>query len=786
MYPASSANSGASADRQFNVYLALTQYPILAERIRARMRHELYERGIVSPQQFEAEVRANAIQSQEREGLHNPYSEEATEVWETRLSRLREQLTDQIFSRFLSFELFEQLVWEVLTERGVRAQQISLSMNPELAPLEMVFEQALYIENLPPAERAPLEARLKESKVVLIRTMISDQLRYINVAKEWFTINDLMEIRRRKLGTGRIGGKTAGMLLAMRILEESGDPDILNCLKVPDSYFIGSDVFYTFMSINNLVHWNDQKYKDEAEMRAEYPLIARDFEASEFPLDFLGDLSGLLEKVGRRPLIVRSSSLLEDNFGTSFAGKYESIFCPNQGTHAANLRALTRAIIRVYSSTLNPNALLYRRSKGLQDYDERMAILIQVVEGEVFGRYYMPQAAGVAFSRNLYRWAPQIRREDGFVRLVWGMGTRAVDRVGNDYPRLVALSHPLLRPSTDPHSIRRYSQQYVDLIDLEKNEFRSLPIHEVLDSRYPPLRQLVQVEEDGYFSSLRSRVLDTGIRSLVLTFEDFLKRTPFAERMRKMLNILEENYRSPVDMEFTAEIRNPEAVKPEICLTILQCRPQSFLISSEQATLPLNLRPQDVIFSTRFVVPEGVIRRVDYVMYVPPEEYFRLPTSDSRFELVRTIGRLNAALKDECFICVGPGRWGSSNADLGVSVDYGDIYNTKALVELAGKGIGPAPEPSLGTHFFQDLLEQQIYPLAVYLDDEQSVFSTEFFNQMPNHADEWVTVDENVRNSIRLIKVSDYRPGTIIRIVMSDEKSRAVAFLEDVEEEEGK
>ncbi len=304
--------------------------------------------------------------------------------------------------------------------------------------------------------------------------MISDQLRYINVAKEWFTVNDLAEIRHRKLGTGKIGGKAAGMLLAMRILEESGDMEIKDCIHVPDSYFIGSDVFYTFLSINNLVHWNDQKYKSEAEMRAEYPQIQRDFEASEFPLDFLGDLSGLLEQIGRKPLIVRSSSLLEDNFGTSFAGKYESVFCPNQADQAANLRSLTRAIIRVYSSTLNPNALLYRRSKGLQDYDERMAILIQIVEGETFGKYYLPQAAGVAFSRNLYRWAPQIRREDGFARMVWGLGTRAVDRVGNDYPRLVALSHPLLRPSTDASSIRRYSQQYVDVIDLEENEFRTL------------------------------------------------------------------------------------------------------------------------------------------------------------------------------------------------------------------------------------------------------------------------------------------------------------------------
>jgi hypothetical protein len=646
----------------------------------------------------------------------------------------------------------------------------------------MVFEQAFSIEGLPPDERASMEARLKESKVVLIRTLISDQLRYINVAKEWFTVSDLAEIRRRKLGTGRIGGKAAGMLLALRILQEVGETDLKSCLRTPDSYFIGSDVFYTFMSINNLFHWGDQKYKSEAEMRTEAPKIAQDFESSEFPLDFLGDLSELLETVGRRPLIVRSSSLLEDNFGTAFAGKYESVFCPNQGSHAANLRALTRAIIRVYASTLNPTALLYRRSKGLQDYDERMAVLIQVVEGEPFGKYYLPHVAGVAFSRNLYRWAPQIRREDGFARMVWGMGTRAVDRVGNDYPRLVALSHPLLRPSTDPTSIRRYSQQFVDVIDLEQNEFRTLPVHDVLSPRYPPLRYLAQLEEDGYFSSLRSVILDSSPRNLVLTFEDLLRRTDVADRLRRMLQILEKKYHAPVDMEFTLNIQNPTAVKPQVCITVLQCRPQSYLMGSESAELPINLQQQDIVFSTRFVVPEGTLPDIRYVIYVPAQGYFALRTHDARFQLVRAISRLNDLLKDELFICVGPGRWGSSNTDLGVGVDYGDIYNTRALVELAGSGIGPAPEPSLGTHFFQDLLEQQIYPLAIYLDDEQSIFSHDFFEETPNRVSDWLAVDETLVDSLRLIKVSDFRPGHHLRIVMSDEKSRAVAFIEKDED----
>ena len=194
-------------------------------------------------------------------------------------------------------------------------------------------------------------------------------------------------------------------------------------MRIPVSFFLASDLYYVFIANNGLVHWSDQKYKPEAQMRSEYPQIVRDFVNGKFPDDILrDDLQEILIEAGRRPLIVRSSSLLEDSFGTSFAGKYNSYFCPNQATPEENLNALTEAIARVYASCVNPNALLYRHAKGLVDYDERIAVLIQFVQGEQYGRYFLPQAAGVAFSRNLYRWSPQIRAgDDGFLRHV-GVG----------------------------------------------------------------------------------------------------------------------------------------------------------------------------------------------------------------------------------------------------------------------------------------------------------------------------------------------------------------------------
>lgn len=772
----------APTDRTLQIYLLLAQYPILSTQIRARMRRELFTRGVITQQAFEAEVREKAIRSQAQEGLHDPFFEEPSDVWEVRLMRVRDHLTDFYFAYNLAFDLFESIIRDTLAERGAPAQDLIISFNPELAPQNMLFEQAFAIEkmqvNEPTAdERVVLEARLQEIKVVLIRTLISDQLAYLKIAKDWFTISDLQRIRNNKIGHGKVGGKAAGMLLAARILNEIGDDEIRLSLRIPESYFLGADLIYTFMALNGLMHWNDQKYKLENQIRADYPRLQQEFLAGEFPPDIIDKIRGLLEQVEGKPLIVRSSSLLEDNFGTSFAGKYESYFCPNQGDMEQNLSDLTQAIAKIYASIFNPDALLYRRAKGLQDYDERMAILVQVVEGEKFGRYLLPHAAGVAFSRNLYRWSPQIRREEGFLRLVWGLGTRAVDRVGNDYPRLVALSHPLLHPESSPESIRRYSQQYVDLIDLEDNEFKTLPFQQVLNSRYPLLRYLVQVDQGGYLTPLRLLVGETQSEQWVLTLDELLRRTPLAQRLTKMLRLLEDTYSSPVDTEFTVHLPNPAASFPDTIITLLQCRPQSQMGEFE-ARLPQNIHEEDIIFSTRRMAPQGRVSNIQYVLFVPPEDYFALPTPAARAELGTMIGRINKALKGSCFICVGPGRWGTTNPDLGVRIGYGDIYHTRALVELAGQGIGHAPEASFGTHFFQDLVESNIFPLAIYFEDDEVLFNREFFYQSPNCLDEFLEEGEEIPAALRLIRVAEFRPGHHLELVMDDEQGRSVAYLE--------
>ncbi len=308
-------------------------------------------------------------------------------------------------------------------------------------------------------------------------------------------------------------------------------------------------------------------------------------------------------------------------------------------------------------------------------------------------------------------------------------------------------------------------------------------MHELISPSYPVLRYLVQVDQGGYLTPLRILTREGDTSNLVITFDEMLRRTPLARRLSRMLQILEDKYGAPVDTEFTVQIVDPQSPQPEIEISLLQCRPQSHLKESE-ARLPKNLPVENIIFSTSRMAPEGRVDGIRYVIFVPPEEYFSLPTSAARIHLGRIISQVNAALKDEIFICVGPGRWGTSTPDLGVRIGYGDIYHTRALVELTGSFIGPAPEPSFGTHFFQDLVESNIYPLAIDMDDSDMVFNRHFFYETPNHLSTFLPELSDIGNGLRVIRVSDFAPRRHLNLIMAetssgdDQANRSIAFLE--------
>jgi hypothetical protein len=491
-------------------------------------------------------------------------------------------------------------------------------------------------------------------------------------------------------------------------------------------------------------------------------------------------------------LIVRSSSLLEDSFGFSFAGKYDSVFCPNQGSPEENLDFLLNAIRTIYASSLNPDAILYRQNNHLIDYDERMAILLQTVRGSRHGRYFMPSVAGVGFSQNNLRWNPDIRREDGFLRMVWGLGTRAVDRSGDDYVRVVALSHPQLRPETTARSMRQYSQRYVDVIDMQENRLRTLPVRRVLQELvevgYPQLRYVVSVDQGDYIRRMVSTSGIEDVSQLLLTFDYLTNDRQFVKLLRTALMRLERAYGRPVDIEYTIEIE-PNYPQPTYRLHVLQCRPLSQRELDVSVQIPSDLAPEDVLFNSFQLIPDGRAEGIRYIVFVDPETYRHVPDQTTKLEIGRAIGRLNKTLEGKPFIIMGPGRWGSANIDLGVRVTYADIYNTKVLVEMSVASSDGVPALSYGTHFYQDLVEAGILSLPLHLEDPRSRFDWSFFRQSSNALSLVAPQDAGLEPYLRVIDVPSVTEGRRLTILMEGARDEAIAFLQNgnwKEEDDGK
>lgn len=756
------------------IYLQISQYPILGHRIRERMREELFARGIITPGQFRQEVKDKAKLSQQREGT--PLGQDPEEVWRERLAQIADHLTDFYFAYNLPHMLFEEIMHDVLAERVSDEEEV-LPFNPELAPRPFLIAQAKEYAALPTEQRRRVKHHLEEIVVVLIKRMISDQMDFVRLAKRFLEPQDFEMIYDRRIGTGKVGGKAAGMMLAWEILQYE-DPDdevdLHQCVALPDSYFIGANVFYDFHTLNGLEEFINQKYKTQEEIEADYPQIQEAYAQGRFPKEVTGRLRALLAEVGNVPLIVRSSSLLEDNFGFSFAGKYDSFFCPNQGALEENLTALTSAICRVYASVLSPDALLYRQQMDLVDYDERMGVLVQKVQGQRYRGFFFPYLAGVGFSYNPFRWNHKIRREDGLLRVVWGLGTRAVDRVGNDYPRMVPLSHPQLRPEVGADQIRKYSQRFVDLIDLQTNEFRTLPVTDVLRPDYPGIQLLASQDMGDYLQPiLAPRMLDQS--PVVLTFDELLKNQRFVVLMRNILRKLECYYARPVDIEFTVEI-TPE-YPPNFILHLLQCRPLSSREWGESMRIPTDIPSHNVVFLSRKLAPNGRISRIRYVVYVDPMQYEHISNYEIRFELARVIGRLNKRLKGESFILMGPGRWGTSNVELGLKVTYADIYNSRALIEIAQSKTCDTLEVSYGTHFFQDLVESRIFPLPLYPNTPGTIFNYAFFENAANVLAELLPADAPYVSYVKVIDVPAVTGGCYLELVMDGERDEALAYL---------
>ena len=664
-------------------------------------------------------------------------------------------------------------VLEDLSKRRVDAVSRTLDIwdRKLLQAREVIDEVRLGV--VPGGEAAEIFARL-------LRMMVTRDERLVALASRWFDLDDLLALRKRMIGTGLIGGKSVGMLLARAILCKA-DPRWRDRLETHDSFYIGSDVFYTFLVRNGC--WrarrgqrNAATFMDGAEEAGERIL------SGTFPGFLQEQFVAMLEYFGQSPIIVRSSSLLEDSFGNAFTGKYDSVFCPNQGSPQERLSAFLDAIRVVYASTMSPEALLYRAHRGLIDRDEQMAILVQRVSGAVHGHLFYPQVAGVGLSYNPYAWSEQIDPQAGVLRLVFGLGTRAVDRSDDDYTRLVALNAPQRRPeSAREGGGMSYSQRRVDLLDLRANRFTSEGIDDVTRASPDLPIDLYAVRRGALLRGAGGspRPSDEG---WVLTFGKLLSETPFVPYMREMLGILRDAYDYPVDIEFTANFL-PDG---RYLVNLVQCRPLQVKEGGNIVDPPKRIPRNALLLESRGpVIGQSSLSRLDRVIFVDPAAYSALPQRD-RPSVGRLIGRIvhrPAEGGPRNTLLLGPGRWGTSTPSLGVPVSFAEIDKVSAICEIIGVGMPVVPDVSLGTHFFNDLVEANMLYLAVHPTRRGDSLNLKFLAGARNRLAELLPEDAEWAGVVRVIDFPEAGDGRVPYLNADSFRQRVVCYLASAEKE---
>jgi len=567
----------------------------------------------------------------------------------------------------------------------------------------------------------------EEVKRKLMYMLIGNDSRMFQLCDKYFTLKDILAIASREIGTGFIGGKSVGMLLARKILEVEGGDRFTSFLEPHDSFFIGSDVFYTYIVQNGWWRLRTKQKTPEGYYKYAAELKEKLMQGS-FPKDIQEQFIQMLEYFGQSPIIIRSSSLLEDNFGNAFAGKYESVFCVNQGTPQERYEAFEEAVRTVYASTMNEDALNYRMNRGLAQHDEQMAILVQRVSGDRHGDWFFPHIAGVGNSSNLYVWDESIDMNAGMLRLVLGLGTRAVDRTDGDYVKIVCLDNPLRIPPMNYEDQKKFSQHRVDLLSFKDNTLESKDLDEVLSIPLKTDRNLFATTD---YAALE-RIRELGYRDYktpyMLDFKKLLKDTKFADIMKEILALLSKAYDYPVDIEFTANFNKDNGFK----INLLQCRPLQTRGLGKTVKIPELKDVKDCFFLSKGNFMGGSVRLpIDYVVFISASAYLKL-SEQEKYEVARTIGLINSQMKGKNAMLAGPGRWGSTTPSLGVPVHFTELCNMKVLCEYSSKKEGFMPELSYGSHFFQDIVESEIFYVAIFDGYKDVIFNPEHILQKEN------------------------------------------------------
>ncbi len=545
------------------------------------------------------------------------------------------------------------------------------------------------------------------------------------LVKRYFTPSDYFLLRDRMIGSGAIGGKACGMLLARKIAETELE-GFKTYSEPHDSFYIGSDVFYTYIVSNS-----DWQLRIRQRTTDGYFAAAEEFKqrllSGQFPDRIREQFRKVLEYFGQNPFIVRSSSFLEDGFGNAFAGKYESVFCVNRGTEEERLDAFESAVRTVYASTMDLSALEYRLRRGLDRRDEQMAVLVQRVSGSYWGRYFMPCAAGVGYSHSAYQWYPNMDPNAGMLRLVMGLGTKAVDRTTSDYPRLANLDRPTITVYTTVAQKHQFSQRFVDALDCRENRYCEVALEKLLTELPLWYKRVVMEHDFEAENMLRESGQDRDV--WFASCQGLLENKTFTQLMQNILKTLERVYGTPVDIEYAVNLDK----EGDFVVNLLQCRPL-FVGGGEERVSIDGLETDRVLFNVRgSSMGTSKKKAVDVVVRVDPAMYNDLPYA-RKPEVATAVGRINRYYADrqKVLLLLAPGRVGTSSPDLGIPTRFSDISCFSIICEVSDKRSGFMPELSYGSHMFQDMVEAEMSYSAIWDDSKTLAYDPAILETLPD------------------------------------------------------
>ncbi|MCR5119705.1 MAG: PEP/pyruvate-binding domain-containing protein [Lachnospiraceae bacterium] len=567
---------------------------------------------------------------------------------------------------------------------------------------------------------------ISEDCTSMCNIMMTRDAKMREMVKKHFTPEDYFAVRDHMVGTGMIGGKACGMLLARAIIRNK-EEDIAEVLEPHDSFYVGSDMYYTYIVDNNLWDMRIKQRTDEGYFTLAAEFAEKIMEGS-FSDAMREQFVRIIDYYGQDPYIIRSSSILEDGFGNAFAGKYESVFCINRGSMEERLEEFERAIKIVYASSMSMSALDYRKRRGLDKRDEQMALLIQRVSGSYYGTNYMPCAAGVGYSYSPYRIMKDSDPTAGMLRLVMGLGTSAVDRTEGSYPRIVNLDMPEKTSYSSSADKHKFSQGKAEVINMQERSLKRFPLDEI-EKDMPGYLDKILLEHDY---EAENRLYERGISRQVkfISCKGLVANKELMEKMRRMLRCIQEEYEYPVDTEFTINISE----NGEYSVDLLQCRPLQVQKTVGGTVVPAGIKEEDILLESRGA-SMGMCRttELDIIVLVDPVKYYNMPYKEKDL-VARLISKISWHYRElnKHLMLIVPGRVGTSSPELGVPTSFSDISAFEVICETEETKAGYNPELSYGSHIFQDLVEAQILYTAVFHNEKTIHYSPDKLEAFPD------------------------------------------------------